>query len=89
MVGVADTKAVWLGAAAAVLVCLGFIYLWHEWTVIAVIVAAFFLLMGGFMPSRRSGPFVQAVYGGSIIGICCAAGWLMLVWQLNQHRTYF
>jgi hypothetical protein len=64
-------KAVWLGVAVAILVCLSFIYLWREWAAIAVIVVAV-LLMGGFMSSRRGGAFIQAIYGGSVIGIACA-----------------
>ena len=78
MVGVSDAKEIWLAVAAAVLVCLGFIYLWREWAGIAIMAAAF-LLMGSFMPSRRSSStFGQAIYGGTVIGIVCAAGWLML-----------
>lgn len=84
MGGVLDGKAIWLGVAASIPVCLSFIYLWREWTTIAVIVAAVFLLMGGFMPSRRSRTFVHSIYGGSIVGMVCAMGWLMLAWRLNQ-----
>jgi hypothetical protein len=36
------------------------------------------------MPSRRGGTFAQAIYGGFVIGIVCAAGWLMLAWRLDQ-----
>ena len=83
MVGGSDAKAIWLGAAAAVAAFLSFIYLWREWTIIVVIVAAIFL-MGGFMPSTRGGTFAQAIYGGFVIGIVCAAGWLMLAWRLDE-----
>ncbi len=83
MVGISDKGAIWLGLAAAVAVFLGFIYLWREWAGVALIVTVI-LLMGGFMPSRRSGAFGQAAYSGSVIGLVCAMGWLMLAWRLNQ-----
>ena len=83
MAGGSDRRAIWLAGAAAVLAGLGFIYLWREWMIIDVILAAL-LLMGGFMPSRRSRTFVHSIYGGSIVGMVCAIGWLMLAWRLNQ-----